>query len=227
MNILAIEASGMVAGCSIINDGKVISSVMLNGKLEHAKTLMKLIDQCIKNSSISINDINYIAVSKGPGSFTGLRIAMSTAKGIARGIGAEIIGVSTLESLAYNMNSNQYIVPIIDARREQVYMAMYKWDSGELNEIIAPNILSVDDLIVVLKKYNDILFLGDGIEKYKSKISSNIESFNIALPHLSIQNAESTAIAAYYKLIKGDDYDDNIMYLIKSQAERERENVGI
>lgn len=221
MIILAIDSSGQVAGSALLNDKKVIASITLDDKMTHSQTLMPLIDKLYKMTDINIKDTDFIAVSAGPGSFTGLRIGVATAIGLARGSGAKCVGVSTLKALAYNVYTDAYICPIMDARRNQVYTAVYKREKKRIKEIISPRAISIEELIDILDSYKDVVVIGDGIETYKEYL--NKENINIAPLHLRKQNPSSIGVCAYEDISNETIDELKIEYLRKSQAERERE----
>jgi tRNA threonylcarbamoyladenosine biosynthesis protein TsaB len=136
MRILAVDTSSNVASAAIVDDNKLVCECVLNNKLTHSQTLMPMIDEVFKKSELAPQDIDMFAVSSGPGSFTGLRIGVTTIKGLAHATDKPVCGVNTLEALAYNLPFCPYIIaPIMDARREQVYNAFYKWEDSKLKTI--------------------------------------------------------------------------------------------
>ena len=127
MKILAIDTSSAVASAAILEDGKLIAEYILNNKKTHSQKIMPMIDEIIKDSDLTINDIDVFAAAYGPGSFTGLRIGVATAKALAHAVNKPLVEVSTLEGIAYNaVYSDLLLCPIMDARRNQVYNAVYK-----------------------------------------------------------------------------------------------------
>ena len=125
MNILAVDTSANVAAAALVSGGKLLAESMLNNKTTHSEKLMPMIDFVLKNSGMDITDIDLFAVANGPGSFTGLRIGVSTVKGLAHAVNKPIVGISTLAGLAYNLfETDGLISPIMDARRSQVYNAV-------------------------------------------------------------------------------------------------------
>lgn len=225
MKILGIDTSGVAASAAIVEDGKLLSEEVLNHKLTHSQTIMPLVDEVIKKTETDIKTIDYIACSQGPGSFTGLRIGVATAKGLALGLNKKIIPVPTLDVLAYNIFGTENIVcPIMDARRSQVYSAFYTWEKGKLKRLGDYCAESIDFIIEKAKEFDkEVIFLGDGVPVHRAKLEQN-ENFIIAPASLSIQRASSLACAAVAnedKAVNGNDFE--VMYLRKSQAERERE----
>ena len=133
MKILAIEASGPVAGCAVLEDGLLIADYNIQYKKKHAQSLVPMMDEVKRMLELDLETVDAIAVAKGPGSFTGLRIGAATAKGAALAMDRPIIPVPTVDSIAYNLYaSDSLICPLMDARRQQVYTGIYEWTrSGE------------------------------------------------------------------------------------------------
>lgn len=221
MNILAMDTSSLTATVAVLTDEKLLGEFSVSNKLTHSQTIMPMTDTLLKTASMKIKDIDVFAVSIGPGSFTGLRIGMATAKTFAQALDKPIIGVSSLEAIAQNFSfTHSVICPILDARRNEVYNALYK--SGK--EIISPRALHIDELLNELKD-ESVIFAGDGVLIHKDKILQNA-NWCAAPQHLLLPKASSLAYAAL-KRAQNNDFDDlynlDPIYLRKSQAERERE----
>lgn len=229
MNILSIDTSSTVSTVAIINEDKLIGEEIVNSKLTHSEKLMPAIDRVIKNCSMTIDNIDAIAVAVGPGSFTGIRIGISTAKALAHSKKKNIIGVSTLDGLALNMPmSHMLVCPILDARRDQVYTAVYKWDVDKLEIIKKREALSIDALLEFLKNRPErVIFLGDGVEKFKEIIREKLgDKSYFAPPSVSMPRASSIGQYALNRAMVGDFdnlYSLNGDYLRKSEAERQYE----
>lgn len=228
MNILAIDSSSSVASAAIVSDDKLICETTLNNKLTHSQTLMPIIDDVFKMSEMTPDDIDVFAVCSGPGSFTGLRIGITTAKGLAHAAGKPVAGVNTLEAMAYNLPYCPHlIVPIMDARREQVYTAFYKITDGVVREVSAPRAISLADCLdEILKIGEKAVFLGDGVPVFKDVIAEKLGELALFAPqNLNAQHAAAVAEAAKNKELMN--YAALVpTYLRKSQAEREREERG-
>ena len=227
MKILAIETSGLVASAALVEDGKTVGEFTVNYKMTHSQTIIPIIDSVIKTTQTSLDTIDYIACSRGPGSFTGLRIGAATAKGIAHGINKPIIPVPTLTALAYNIfNTDCLVCPIMDARRQQVYSAVFEWKDGNIKTVLPEDARSIDDLIRMVEYTGrKAVFLGDGVPVYKDKLAKN-NNFFFAPANCNLQRAASVAaaaeaLAADGKAVNGFDFAP--VYLRKSQAERELE----
>jgi len=221
MIILGVECSALSAGAAILKDGVLVSESFVNCGLTHSETLMPLIDKALSDAKITLNDVDKIAVSNGPGSFTGLRIGVATVKGLAMGAGKKVCGVSSLLALCYNVPCVQgLIVPMMDARREQVYCAIYERCGENLREVMPMCAMALSDL---LEKVGDgATFVGDGAAAFKNKITEKIgDKALIPSENLIFQRASSIATAAQY-IEEIDEKQLESIYLRMPQAERER-----
>ena len=214
MIVLAIETSGNSGSIALSAPDKVIFEAKINNNLTHSQTTMVMIEQALKISGLSIKDIGIIACSSGPGSFTGLRIGAAVAKGICFNTGLKIVPVSSLEALAYNAISLGKIVPIMDARRGQVYAAVY--ENGVCTT--APAVCGIEDVLAVVDSPS--LFLGDGVPVFKDKI---VDAGHFVAPaHLLLQSAASVAAVAFKNLEKAVCAQEfELTYIRQSQAERD------
>ena len=228
MKILSIDSATAAATCAILEDDNVLSEITFNYKKQHSLILMPIIDELFNNTGMCINDIDAFVASKGPGSFTGLRIGLSTIKGLSQGTGKPFVTVSTLDSLAFNLAYTSGIVcPILDALRDNVYTALYTFDNSQLNRITEYINISIDELINILKEKNcNISFVGDGVPKFKDKLIAHLPNISFAPAHLNLAKASSLGELGLKLLSKGtfdDLYASVPIYLRKPQAEREYE----
>lgn len=235
MRILALDSSGLVAGVAVAwSDGteeEILAEYTVNYKKTHSQTLLPMLDELRKMIDLDLDTIDAIAVASGPGSFTGLRIGSATAKGLGLALGKPIVEVPTLEGLAWNLwGTDRLVCPLMDARREQVYSAVYEFQSeGEgfrllnLTEQMPINIIELTEKINDLKR--EVIFLGDGLPVYLSKIREHIAvPFRLAPSGCNRQRAACVAAlgAVYYaqgKYVEAAAHQPE--YLRKSQAERE------
>lgn len=228
MKILAVDSSSAVASAAIAEDERLICETTLNNKLTHSQTLMPIIDGVFKMSELTPADIDLFAVCSGPGSFTGLRIGITTVKGLAHAVNKPVVGVNTLEALAYNLPYCPCIIaPIMDARREQVYNAFYTAENGVITELVPPRAVSLEECMHdVAKMGKRTVFLGDGAPVFKEKIKAELGDLAEFAPlNLNMQHAAAVCQAAKNK--RTMNYAELVpMYLRKSQAEREREERG-
>lgn len=233
MNILAIDTSGIVASVAIANNDKILGEISLNYKQNHSVTIMPIIDNLLKMLELDIKDIDYFALSNGPGSFTGLRIGVATIKAMAHALNKKIIPISTLEAMAYNIiDSNRYIVPIIDAKAERIFTAIYENKGGIPTPILEQQAMTITELLDFIKSNNiEPVFLGDGSISYRHIIEKDFKEQNFAPMSLNMQRASSLASLAflYEEYGKYVEYNNlGIQYLRKPQAQREleeRENI--
>jgi len=225
MRILSLDTATEVATCAILEDNNLLGETILNYKKQHSVILMPMIDSLLKNLNLSIKDIDGFVVSKGPGSFTGLRIGMATIKGLSQGAKKPFVSVSTLDALAYNMcYTSGIICPVLDALRGNVYTALYTFEGSKLKMISDYMVVSVEELISLLEKHNQpVCFIGDGIQKNKD-ILIGIDKVSFAPPHLNTVRASSLGELGLQLLSEGVEeslHNSGPVYLRKSQAERE------
>lgn len=220
----------MVASAAVVDDTKVLGEITFNYKKQHSTILLPMIDKLLKSLELDIDDVDGMACSSGPGSFTGLRIGAATIKGLCHGAGKPCIGVPSLDGLAFNIPYARGIVcPMMDALRDNIYTCMYSWQNGGLFKLEEYMAVHIDELIEKLKKYDDsIIFLGDGMFIHENKLREQLKDKALfAPPSLNMQRASSIASIALSRLKKGevDDYMSfTPFYLRKSQAEREYES---
>jgi tRNA threonylcarbamoyladenosine biosynthesis protein TsaB len=228
MRILSLDSATESATCAILDDSTVLSEITFNCKKQHAELLLPIIDELLKNTGMSISDIDGFVASKGPGSFTGLRIGLATIKGLCQGSNKPFVTVSTLDSLAYNLAYTDGIIcPILDALRDNVYTALYTFDGNKLNRISDYINVSLDELITILKKKNcSVSFVGAGTLKFKERLISQLTNVTFAPTHLNLAKASSLGELGLNLLLSGiedDIYASVPIYLRKPQAEREYE----
>lgn len=227
MLILGIEAAAKVAGAALYENGRILAEQMVNGALTHSETLMPMIDAVFQAAGRGPKELDYIALTNGPGSFTGLRIGAATAKGLALGQGVPLVPLSTLEVLAYTGDREKRCrVPIMDARRGQVYGAVYCEDQV----LVEPQAIAPAELAEKLVQIGlSCVFMGDAADLYRELFAAALqEKYEIAPAHLKDLRAASVATLAADKLAKGltrgiSGSELTIEYLRKPQAERERE----
>lgn len=229
MMVLAMDTSSTVATVALMDENKLIGEYTINHKRTHSQKLMPLIAALLEDCEVKMEQIEVIAVAEGPGSFTGLRIGAATAKGLAHAMDIPVVGISTLDALAFHLPFCQGLIcPILDARRNQVYTAIYKWVGGELHAVFPPTAISIEELVEeLLERTEDVVFLGDGVEKNKEFLEGSLKR-RVRFAPLSVKmpNAASIAELALQKAKRGElqhFYDFAPMYLRKSEAERQYE----
>ena len=229
MKILAIEGSSQVASVAVLTDEVITAEYTVNYKITHSQTLMPMLDEIIKMTETDLGTVDAIAISGGPGSFTGLRIGSATGKGLAQALNIPIIHVPTLDGMAYNaFGFDGIICPIMDARRSQVYTGLYSFNDGVFKVKMEGCAISIEELIAKLGGFTgNILFIGDGIPVFKERIENELaERAYFAPANMNRQRAASIAVLGgeYFKQGKTISAAEHLPeYLRSSQAERERE----
>lgn len=242
MYILALDGSGLSLSVAVAGEDAVYAEYIVNNRKTHSQTLLPAVKEVLAMVGKSIKDMDYVAVTKGPGSFTGLRICASTAKGLCLYTNKSIVPVPTTECLAYNYEgSDKLICPIMDARRNQVYTALYSFENEGrgiersrtgLVTHIDTAALDISDIISEINKYDrEVIFLGDGVRPYEKIIRENIKvPYSFAPVQNNLQKASSLARAAVKRIdcaevVSAMDFVPD--YYRLSQAERERMEKGL
>lgn len=224
MKILAIDSTAIVASVALCDDEKLIALYTVNNGNTHSETLLPMVESILKEAKLTPADIELFAVSNGPGSFTGVRIGCATIKGLAFGRNVPCIGVSTLEALAYNLKGSDGIIcPVMNARRNQVYNALFRFEGDKLIRLCDDRAIAVSELAEELKKEEKIYLSGDGVSITAPLIPH--EKLGFTHPVMEHQNAYSIAMCALDAYKNGNYVTDTDLaptYLRPSQAERER-----
>lgn len=228
MKILAIESSAKAASVALCQDGFLIAEARQNSGLTHSTTLLPLCCQVLENTGTALKDVELIACAQGPGSFTGLRIGLATAKGLAWPDGIPCMGVSTLEALAWNASAVKGILCCaMDARRSQIYNALFESDGlGSLRRLTEDRAIGIEELLEEKKVFQKSYFLiGDGAELCYNRGKDKAPDLVLAPENLRYQSAWGVARAALRKLETEEPVSGGALearYLRLSQAERER-----
>lgn len=232
MKILALETSAKAVSVAVVEDGIVLASAYQNIGLTHSVTLMPLMDNMLHNAGLTAADMGLIAVAAGPGSFTGLRIGVSAAKGLAWALELPCCGVSTLEAMAENARMFEgTVICAMDARRQQIYNAVFDCRGGVLTRRCEDRAVALETLADELK--NDTqpkIVVGDGAKLCDTYLSTQGISCRIAPPDSQYQKAVGVALSAERLAQKGQTVTAQALrpvYLRLSQAERERLAKGL
>ena len=232
MKILAIDGSGMAASVAVLTEDCVLAEYTMNYKKTHSQTLLPMISELMNSLGTEVGEMDYIAVSNGPGSFTGLRICVATAKGLGLATGLPLVGVKTLEGLAYNFEGTDCLIcPMMDARRNQVYTGIYSFENTDArkneaaaddskkseaaNDLGKPgyrlNVIEDQQAVAIeeiLEKVNalgkKVIFLGDGVPVQKKIIEELIKvEYSLAPAHRLYQSASSLGRCALSYIREG------------------------
>lgn len=239
MRVLAIDSSGLTATVAIVEDDQTVAEYTVNYKKTHSQTLLPMIDEMIRMVEIDLSTVDAIAVSGGPGSFTGLRIGSATAKGLGLALDKPLIHVPTVDALAYVLyGCGDLICPIMDARRNQVYTGIYTFEHKESGDLpfytestfrilCSQTAVSLEELIQKLNTLGKrVVFLGDGVPVYKKMIGEKIKvPYSFAPSFMNRQRAAAVGALGICYFREGrieSAAEHRPEYLRVSQAERER-----
>lgn len=237
MKILGIDSSSLVASVALVEDGVTIGEYTINHKITHSQTLLPMIDELMKMLNIDITEVDAIAITEGPGSFTGLRIGGSTAKGLAMALNVPIIPIPTIDAMAYNLYmTDAYICPIMDARRNQVYTGICTFKKDDFEVIMEQTPMAIDELLnkieeIYAKNNKDIVFLGDGVPVFSRYINERMTIPHYYAPaHINRQRAATVATLGniYYnqgKHVSAAEFTP--VYLRASQAEMSKDGIRV
>lgn len=223
MNILAIDTSGVTASVAVLQDEMVRAEIFLDLGRNHSEILLPSVDRLLMETGLELKAIDVFACTIGPGSFTGIRIGVSTVKGLALAVDRPVVGLSALEVLAMNaMGSQRRICPMIDARREQVYAGLYE-DNGSdsLTSIVSERLVGLDEFLELIA--GDAVFMGSGTVKYGDVIRRTLAGrCHFAAPYLHHIHASAVGALARKKIHTGgmtDAVKVIPLYLRRSEAE--------
>lgn len=227
MKILAIETSTMLGGIAIMDESMLIAESRLNVRSTHSERLMTEIEHCLKQSGIKISDIDAFAVATGPGSFTGLRIGLSTVKGFSYATGKQIVSVPTLEALAWNFPYSKYpVCTMLDARKKEVYAGLFKWEEENFIRLINETSAKPEEFIrnsLSVTRDEGFVFAGEGVALYRDKIIEVLgEKAIFASPEKTVPSPANVAVLGLKKAKAGEFSEPMTLtpiYIRKSEAE--------
>lgn len=232
MKVLAVETSSAVISVAVVDEHRLLAEYILNQERNHSAKLVPAVERVLEDASLEPGDIDVFGVAYGPGSFTGLRIGVATVKGLAQALDKPVVGVSTLDGLAFNLaGTGGLICPIMDARRAQVYTSVYRWSGSGLERLEDYMAMSVEELMELLNRWDEpVHFCGDGIYAYGSVIEEKMGGRALfAPPTHAMQRASSIAWLALGEALAGNTQSYRELqpfYLRKSQAEQRFERCG-
>ena len=228
MKILALETSAKAVSAAVSEDGKILCSGYQDTGLTHSRTLMPIVEHILKNTGLAVADMDAIAVAAGPGSFTGIRIGVAAAKGLAFAADKPAVGVSTLAAMARNVAfCDGLVICAMDARRQQVYNALFEAKDGQLTRLTPDRAIALEDLAEELRSDpRPKTVVGDGARLCFAHLTEAGISCRLAPAQLVMQNAmsvalEAEAMAAEGKLVSAQALEP--VYLRPAQADRLRQ----
>lgn len=226
MMLLALESSAKAASCALFQEGNLLASAWQAAGLTHSRTLLPMVEDLLRNSGLSLADVDAFAVAVGPGSFTGLRIGAAAVKGLAWAAEKPCVPVSALEAMAWPLaHWNGNIVCAMDARRRQIYHAVFRADNGSLSRLREDCAVSLEDAADGLKAFEGpLMAVGDGAELCFDFLRGSGIDCVLAPGHLRLQSAVGVGLAAWRRWPGGAVSAQELspVYLRLSQAERER-----
>lgn len=228
MKILGLDTSGMVASVAVVEEDILLAEYTINYKKTHSQTLLCMLDEVVKMTELDLYSVDAIAVSAGPGSFTGLRIGSATAKGLGMALKKELVHVPTVDGLAYNMvGARELVCPLMDARRNQVYTGLYRFEQDRMTTLVEQCAVDIQDIIEEINQRKEaVVFLGDGVPVYRSVIEESCRvPFYFAPAHMNRQRGASVAALGLRYAKEGKTETaaaHRPEYLRQTQAERER-----
>ena len=226
MKILGLDSSGLVASAAIVEDEILRGEYTVNYKKTHSQTLLPMLGALAKMLELDMDTIDAIAVAGGPGSFTGLRIGSATAKGLGLALEKPVIGVPTVDALAYNLVGHRDLVcPLMDARRNQTYTGLYRFDGNEMYTIVEQCAVGIEEILEKIKEQGSpVTFLGDGVPVFRDIISERCSvPYTFAPAHVNKQRAGAVAALGMVSFARGNYQtaaDHRPEYLRLSQAEQ-------
>lgn len=224
MKVLGIDTSTMRASVGIVEDDEIIAEYMLSGSRFHSEALTEMIDEIFNKLNFTIHDIDLLAVGVGPGSFTGVRIAVTIQKVFAQFLNKDLCGVSSLKAMALETNSDRYIVPLVDAKRHRAYSGIYREEEGRLVTVREDDLKDVDEIIAELKEMNaEVLLTGPGKDVFYDdfkkeidvKITKDMGLSGTKIAKLGLDKFRESGSDNYFEVLPN--------YIRLSQAEREFE----
>ena len=222
MKILSIDTSSDVCSVCILDNMNLIKELNMFDSKTHSENLMPLVHELLDKTNLQLKDIECIVICNGPGSFTGIRIGISTVKAIAEVLNIPVVSVSSLDCLAYNEEFDGTICSLIDCRNDNVYAGIYDNKYNLMSEYLA---IHINDLLPYLEKHENIMFVGTGAVLHKNLLTSSLPNKKIYFSNKNTQSAFSLGKCGYTKYMQGTtETADSVlpMYLRQSQAERMR-----
>jgi len=223
MNILAVDTATQSCSVAVVSEKSVIAEYTVNHKDTHSRFVLAMIDDLLKICHLTVKDLDGFAVTIGPGSFTGLRIGLSTVKGLALAVGKSVAGISSLEALAYAVSGREGLIcPMLDARRQEVYTGRYRFRDMTLINEMPPQAVSPD--IAVENIDEPCIFIGDGAMVYADLIRKNLGQLAV-FPNLFQHTIRASAVGLIaVERFMADDTDDpdhlKPFYIRKSDAQK-------
>jgi len=224
MIILAIDTATTIGGVAVLDtESGALAEHRVNAVTrQFSESIIEMTDLCFRNMSLELKDVDCIAVTKGPGSFTGLRVGLSTVKGLAFAEQKPVVAVSTLLACAWQFPfQGRLVCPLLDARKKEVYSALYQWEGNDFTAVMEEGVYPIEDVLNGVD--GEVLFTGDGIKAYKERIQSVLKERALFAPGHLMGGLASTVASLAWKKALNKEFNDPIAlspeYFRKSEAE--------
>ena len=219
MKILSIDTASDICTVAILEDTICIKEIIVNDARNHSEKIMPVIEQALQETNLTLKNIDLIVCDKGPGSFTGIRIGVGTVLAFQDSLNIPCVGISSLETLAYNVKQDGLICSLIDAKNNNVYLGLFKLENNEYTQLKDFEFKTIDDTISLLKDHTSpITFVGDGAITHKNLLKDNFD--NCLFTDKNQLSSYSLGLAGLNTFKKGIENSLMPLYLRKSQAER-------
>ena len=219
MKILSIDTASDLCTVAVLEDKNCIKEIIVDDARNHSEKIMPVIEQALSETNLNLKDINLFVCDKGPGSFTGIRIGVGTVLAFQDTLNIPCVGISSLESLAYNVKQDGIICSLIDAKNNNVYFGLFELKNKEYTQLNNLDFKTIVETIEILKSFTSpITFVGDGAITHKNLLETNFE--NCLFVDKNNLSSYSLGIAGLSKHKKGIETSLMPLYLRKSQAER-------
>jgi len=222
MKILAIDTSTQSCSAAVVEAGSVLAEITIAGRRSHTRHLMEVIDTVLRLAGCNLTDLDGFAVTRGPGSFTGIRIGISCVKGLAMSTQKPVVGVSSLDALAHSVGeSGNHICTLIDARKNEVYWARYRIENGLPAPEISERVSNLEEALSGIRERH--VFVGSGALIHEQEIRQCLDGFACFVPgHRHMIHAPDVAALSMDRFTRGETDDINSLiphYIRKSDAE--------
>ena len=225
MKILSIDTASNICTVAILENTTCLKELIVNDARNHSEKIMPLIEQVLAETHLTLSQIDLIVCNKGPGSFTGIRIGVGTVLAFRDSLNIKCLGISSLEALAYNVNTNGLVCSLIDAKNNNIYFGLFDKKDNNYSQIGNLEFKTIDEAISLLKSFNkNLTFVGDGSVSYRSILSDSFP--NCTFCDNNNLSSVSLGIAGYNSFNENKQADIMPLYLRKSQAERALEEKG-
>ncbi|MCC6347779.1 MAG: tRNA (adenosine(37)-N6)-threonylcarbamoyltransferase complex dimerization subunit type 1 TsaB [Nitrospirales bacterium] len=222
MKLLAVETSTMLGGVALMEDSTLIAEMRMNVRITHSERVLTGIDHLLRQAGFGLDDIDVFGIATGPGSFTGLRVGLSTLKGLVYASGKRLVSVPTLEAFAWSLPFAAHpVCPLLDARKQEVYAGIFAWENNGFTRLAAERAVRIEELLAAL--HGDAIFIGEGAVLYRDAISRSMgHRAHFGQPQNMVPSPATVASLCMRKAARGE-FDDPVrlspLYLRRSEAE--------